>query len=395
MLNVSRSRVALSVIVATTLGLSTAAVAQDSSSGRSQKEDSVKAQASDVGLVAEQYGWKIDDAARHLDAQQSFGRLIDRLAREHGDVYAGAEFAEKPGGAARIMVKGEASDELRVLVKRSGLPIELVEGQRYSATELQERSVELVKVLAERGYDEVGAAVLPSGLIQVAVDDDLSRAKDLPERLVDGVEIAQSPERMIQNEVVEGGVQVYATGGGSCTSGFSVRSLSSGATGVSTAGHCTGINRYSLPGPNNDPTLFHQGEHLGIFGDVEWKTTTDVEIARYWASPTDNRPVNIVWPSNGYATNMVTCVHSRVNGNRSCDRIYSTFVISFSGGSLIASLIATDNDNTSPGDSGGPWSFGTIADGGHRGDQWIWFGTRNVFTKAALFPAALGVEVMT
>ena len=84
-----------------------------------------------------------------------------------------------------------------------------------------------------------------------------------------------------------------------------------------------------------------------------------------------------------------------MNGTRTCDQIYSTFVVSFSGGTMIASLIATDNDNTSPGDSGGPWSFGTIADGGHRGDQWIWFGWRNIFSRAALFPAALGVEVMT
>jgi hypothetical protein len=395
MLNVSRSRVVLSVIVATTLGLSTAAGAQDRSSNQGREEESAKADTTDLELLAEQFGWGVEDASRHVDAQREFGHLIDGIAGKYREQYAGAEFAEKPGGTSQIMVKGEAPDDLRQMVKREELPVELVEGKRYSLAELEERSVEVVKALAERGYDEVGAAVLPSGLIQVAVEGDPSRAKDLPERLVDGVEIVQSPERMIRNEVVEGGVRVYATGGGSCTSGFSVRSLSTGATGVSTAGHCTGINRYSLPGPNNDPSLFHQGQHLGIFGDVEWKTSTDVEIARYWASPTDNRPVNIVWPSNGYATNMVTCVHSRVNGTRSCDQIYSTFVISFSGGSLIASLIATDNDSTSPGDSGGPWSFGTIADGGHRGDQWIWFGTRNVFTKAGLFPAALGVAVMT
>ena len=87
-------------------------------------------------------------------------------------------------------------------------------------------------------------------------------------------------------------------------------------------------------------------------------------------------------------------IHQSTRSDYPCDQIYSTFVVSWSNWSLVANLIATNNDNTSPGDSGGPWSFGTIADGGHRGDQWIWFGTRNIFTRAALFPTALGVAVM-
>ena len=99
----------------------------------------------------------------------------------------------------------------------------------------------------------------------------------------------------------------------------------------------------------------------------------------------------IVWPSNGYAENMITCVFSRMQGTRSCDQIYSTSVSSNGAGNLIA----TDDDSTVGGDSGGPWSFNTIADGIHKGDKWIWFGTRNVFSRAGNLPAALGVEVMT
>ena len=39
--------------------------------------------------------------------------------------------------------------------------------------------------------------------------------------------------------------------------------------------------------------------------------------------------------------------------------------------------------------------LGTEATGSHRGDQWIWFSYRNVFSVADLFPAALGVTVQT
>ena len=53
------------------------------------------------------------------------------------------------------------------------------------------------------------------------------------------------------------------------------------------------------------------------------------------------------------------------------------------------------NDHTIAGDSGGTWSFGTTAAGIHQGDIWLPFKRRNVFTPAALLPAALGVAVRT
>ena len=383
----------LLILAAATIGVSTVASAEDRPAPSPARPDDIaQSDGNDVELIAKQFGWDVDATAHHLEAQHAFGQLINTLSLEYKDAYAGAAFAPVPDDRSQIMLKGEAPDGVRELVEKSGLPVEVVDGLKYSEQELQQRTTDIVRGLGRLGYSEVGAAVLPTGQIQVAVNADPSAAQKLGPELLDGVEITQSPDRMIQNEVIEGGVMVYATTGGSCTSGFSVRSLTTGVTGVSTAAHCSGINRYSAPGP--DPSLSFRGEHLGWFGDVEWNSSPDVEIARYWAGPGDNRPVTMVWPSNGYATNMVTCVHSRVNAVRSCDQIYSTFVVSWSNWSLVANLIATNNDNTSPGDSGGPWSFGTIADGGHRGDQWIWFGVRNIFTRAALFPTALGVAVM-
>jgi hypothetical protein len=54
-----------------------------------------------------------------------------------------------------------------------------------------------------------------------------------------------------------------------------------------------------------------------------------------------------------------------------------------------------DEDNTVGGDSGGPWSYSTEAAGIHKGDKWIWFGTRNTFTKASRLDEALGVRIRT
>ncbi|MEL6893992.1 MAG: hypothetical protein AAFP84_20550, partial [Actinomycetota bacterium] len=255
-----------------------------------------------------------------------------------------------------------------------------------------ERVAQLTKILGEQ-HREISTAVLPTGEIQIAVAGELKIDDELPEGLVEGVKIVEGPERLTNDEALEGGVQVYATGGGQCTSGFSVRSIFTGTEGISTAAHCFGINRFSQAGP--DPVLVHAGEHNGAFGDMEWKTSAEDAVDNYWAGPGDYRDVGSVWGAGSFATNMVTCVHSRMQAQRSCDQIYSTSVSSTVNGITASNLVATDNDNTVGGDSGGPWSYGSIADGIHKGDKWIWFGTRNVFSKADLLPAALGVAVMT
>lgn len=356
--------------------------------------DQKAAAAEDVKIIAKTFGWDPNETAAHMEGQLVFGELINQASIELREVYGGAVYGEKPGEPAQIMVKGEAPQVLRLWAEKSGLKIELVEGMKYSEEELVKRSDALVDLLGE-SHDEVTSAVLPSGEIQVAVSGKLDPRVKIPEELLDGVSIVAGPEDLANPEAdIIGGVQVYGASG-QCTSGFSVRSNSTGTEGVSTAGHCFGINRFSAPG--TDPTLFHQGEHKGTWGDVEWKTAPGHNVLDdFQASPTSYRDVSTVWPAGGYAVNMVTCVHSRMQSTRTCDQIYSTNTsVKYSGEPRMSNMVATDNDNTVPGDSGTNWSYSTIADGIHSGDKWIWFGTRNVFSKAGNMPNALGVSVMT
>ena len=387
----SRQRRRLAIGLVSLAAVTGAVVNADAVGARDKAADTEESTKADVELIAETFGWKVGDTADHMQAQAGFGELINTVSSKYGESFAGAAFAEEPGAASQLFVKGDVPRDVAALVDRSGLKIEIIDGQKYSERELDERAGALTKLLAEV-HPEVSAAVMADGQILLAVPGELKA--ELPKDLLDGVKIAEGPERLSNLEVdIEGGRRVYATSGGSCTSGFSVRRISDGTTGIATAAHCTGINRIAVPGP--DVALSHRAEHLGFFGDVEWKTSAEPEVDNYWASPTQLRDVSMVWPAGSFATNMVTCVHSRVQGTRSCDRIYSTSVSSTVNGRTASNLVATDNDNTVPGDSGGPWSFSTIADGIHRGDKWIWFGTRNVFSKADLLPAALGVEVMT
>ena len=58
-------------------------------------------------------------------------------------------------------------------------------------------------------------------------------------------------------------------------------------------------------------------------------------------------------------------------------------------------LVAMDNNDGIGGDSGGPWSWGTMAVGIVKGYKTIWFGKRSTFTKATRFDDGLGVWVKT
>jgi streptogrisin C len=385
-----RAILALAAIGTITTGITATStvVGAQAGDGRLGNTKPASVDDADVQLAAKQFGWDIAATAAHLNAQASFGLMIDTVATKFPKSYAGAVFAEVPGAPSQVMIKGDLPADVARIIESSGLKVEVVSGMEFSSLDQQQRSAEIIKLLGAAGYKEVGTAVLADGQIQVAVSGTPKTRVELPPHLTEGVEIVEAPDGVVTDEAAMGGQQVFG-GGAQCTSGFSVRRISDGTTGVSTAAHCTGMNTIVTPSGNR--SMSFRNEHNGAFGDMEWHTTVDTEIDNYMASPTDERDVSMVWPSNGYAENMVTCVFSRMQGTRSCDQIYSTSVSSLGS----SNLIATDNDSTVGGDSGGPWSFNSIADGIHKGDKWIWFGTRNVFSRAGNLPAALGVAVMT
>ena len=344
----------------------------------------------DAQIIAEQLGWSLIEATEHMKVQDEFGFLISELAVEFKDSYAGGELTRDPGGPSTVRFKGPVPEGAVQQIEDSGLPVEIIDNQPFSEIELHDRTIEVVRVIADQGFEEIGGAVLADGLIDITVRG--QEEPKLPDELAEGVRISLFQEPIVSLEHTRGGALVR--GSGSCTSGFTVRSLTTGVTGVTTAGHCTAINTYTQPLDGVTYSLFHQSQHLGLSGDVEWKTSPHIEPAEYFATSTQIRNVDSVESNSSFANNNIYCVYGRASNNRRCDRVYSTFVVSFGPGfNLIGGLVAMDNDNTIPGDSGGPWSFGTEAAGTHRGDQWIWFGTRNIFSKAALLPSALGVAV--
>lgn len=379
---------------------STGAQAADDPEPAGEVHDRAASEAIDIAIIAKKKGWTVPDTQRRMNEQRKFGELQDQIEAQFPTEFSGAEFAKTPGGKSFLRFRGVVPDAAKSLAAQSGLNVELTGGRVFSAKELQERSIAAVQYFAAAGYRQVGSAVLPNGSIEVVVTGKPRAGVELPPALAKGMVVRFVERDVVVNEHTYGGAYIHGSSG-QCTTGFSVRSLTTGITGVTTAAHCSGMNHYHQPQSTITYDTQWEAQHEGGNGDVEWHSTPATstqgdhfDLAEYYADPSDRREVNSVETSA--AVNNTYCVYSRMQGTRSCDDVYSTFVNSFSfSGGLVSNLVAMDDDNTVGGDSGGPWSYGTEAVGGHRGDQWIWFGTRNVWSRAWLFDSAIDVEVLT
>ena len=379
----------------------------------------------DSQLVSRKFGWDFQETREHMRNQEKFGRLVSQLVEKGPDVFAGSAMARNPGDEATIWIKGDALPDIKEMaegfMQENKLRVRIVDGMRFSELDQEKRMDQIENALEKRGFYGVGAVMRPGDVLQISMlasdrfpvtpppkdrsvlrlDRDFldpAAEKLLPEGMDKrGIYFTFTNQPIDVDEHARGGRQVYS-GTSQCTSGFSVERISDERNGIATAAHCTGMSNFNAESPESDFDLFHRGEHCGSHGDVEWKSSNHFELAEYWASPSDRRDVNSreTW----YSVNNVYCVFSRMTGTRSCDRVYSTSVTQkgSSGacnGVKAKRLVAMDEDNTVGGDSGGPWSYSTEAAGIHKGDKWIWFGTRNTFTKASRLDEALGVRIRT
>lgn len=343
----------------------------------------------DTRQIADQFGWTVDETVDHLAAHDEFGELIGVLSTDFPDSFSGAEFAREPGEESTIRLRGRMSERMSAIVRRSGIDLRVVEHAPYSESQLQHRADEVVRVLADLGYGEVSAAVMADGEISVAVDGAVPALAELPAELRDGVRLVTGPDVIATADAnVIGGLKV-SSASSQCTAAFTVRSLATEETGIATAAHCGVFLIWTWPVELMAP----QKSHFGAFGDVRWLTTTGDEVPKYKAKPGIVRPVTGVRTT--FFNNGLTCVYSRMTATRTCDHVFSTYAVVWTGSTFLGGLVATDGDHTVGGDSGGPWSRNTTAHGVHHGSVWIFPSERNVFSRAALLPLTLGVEVLT
>jgi hypothetical protein len=358
----------------------------------------------DLELVAKARGWTVEQAAADYATATAFGEFQAMIASKRPEVYAGAALSPTPGAAPTLYVKGKADAELRALVAGAGIPIKVVDKRPHSWLELEDKSIKLNHRLVELGFRDVvtsfdettstveGVATrVPS--IAARADEVLAR---LPADLRTGVRFALTDQDVAADQHAYGGMWVRDDGARECTSGWAVRRIATGTTGVTTAGHCTGINQIEEPNVGVH-ALTHQAEHRGEWGDIEWKTSTHIEPDDFFATATSVRDVASVEPRASITVGESICVYGRSSNSRDCSQtVLRTSISCTNSGVFNNRLVAMNSSRTTiGGDSGGGWSFNFTAYGSVKGTCLVSGTVRNAFSVADLYDEALGVRVRT
>ncbi|WP_100446976.1 chymotrypsin family serine protease [Glycomyces xiaoerkulensis] len=353
----------------------------------------------DLRITAEARGWSFEEAEAQYRVAEAIGEIADEIAPERLDVFVGTALSEKSGGPPTLYIKGEADDYIWRVIEESGLDVIVAEHQPFSFLELEERNQRLNQELIELGYEDLSSGFdITDGRIatELAAQPDLPTDPDeirerLSEEFHKGVDLEVVDRLGNRTEHAYGGSAVYDDGNFECTSGWTVISPE-GVTGVTTAGHCTGINQLYQPNWGFNDLRF-QRQHRGYWGDVEWHIAPyHVEPAEFYAHPNYRRDTLSVEPWWGFSVGESICIFGRSTGSRQCSLdVQNPWWSCTLGGYYTQSLVRMDGDVTIGGDSGGGWSWNNRAYGSHVGDcSW-----QNVFSRADDFDEAIGVTVRT
>jgi streptogrisin C len=361
-------------------------------------QSAAEARKMDLSLVAEARGWSLDEASASLKATEAVGNVAVKLANERPDLFVGSVVSEDPLGSPSLLVKGEADEYVKKLVAEEDVPINVVDGQPFSSVELDEQIQATHKALRSAGYQEitVTADIQRHGKIVATLrarDGLDSRPGDIAKMVLANSHV--NPEVIVSNSSLGhlsapfGGMRVWDAWTPECTSGWSVGLYLFPVwivSGVTTAGHCTGIDGIDEPGIGLRNFPFEE-EHIGAWGDIEYHSASVNAPDDFYATDTDVRDVQSVEPAASISINESVCFYSRLQGTRFCTpRVRYTNVTAF-GASRLVHMTAQVGIG---GDSGGGWSYNNKAYGSLVGNCVVngYFG--DVFSVADYYPSALG-----
>jgi hypothetical protein len=389
---------ALALALATTLASFAPAASAAPADGVLQTP--AEAMAMDLGLVAKAQGWTVAQARAQFDAARAMDRVQEAVAARMPDAYVGGALSARPGDAPSLLIKGGADAFVRETVAAAGIPIRIVDRQPYSYRELEQRSAKAHRSLLALGYREVITAVdIQSASVTASVGrrqglpaSASAMAGALPADLRSGVKVTVVDGSVGGYETAAFGGQRIQSNTSICTSGFSV--TNGVTTGITGAAHCTGMNTVIHGAVSH--SLSFQAEHRGAQGDVEWYTTPVPEPDDFHADSVNIRDVISVEPVNNITVGESVCFYGRSINVRTCTTVNSTnLTLTFTDGVTVSRLVASTDNVSTGGDSGGPWTFNNTAYGVHVGAATIGGARRSLFTPADIIDDAIGMSVRT
>lgn len=377
---------------------SVATASAETTDGEYTVQDSAEAVEQDISLIALGRGVSQEEARDRYASGQTLGDVATHAASEWPDQFVGSSVSPSDGGGPTVYIKGLPDPRLLVVAVEAG--VRVVGDQPYSFNELEDRKIVVHRALEALGYkfattsfDIVDGRWIDAHVAGTPHLTESEILAGIPEELRRDVRLTMSDEASgWQDLQAFGGMRLRANGSPVCTSGWSVRNVSTGETGVTGAGHCNGVDEIRHPG-HGLHALSYRRQHRGEWGDIEWYAGSVFEPDDFYADAATIRDVAGVEPRSSISVGESVCFYGRSSNDRDCSlQVYRPSVACTISGVYNDRLVMMDGRGVAAGgDSGGGFSFGEIAYGSVKGfcDPTGWL----TFSVADLYDEALNVRV--
>lgn len=297
----------------------------------------------DAAAYAKEFGVDLAEATSRLTAQGEYGKLVERLAEQYPDTFAGSDIDHGAKFGLTLHFKGDkAAAAVKAAIGSAGLSrpsVRLNTTARLNAAEAR-ALVEKIEVPAELAghVDGIGYNVSDGTLTL-----DVGPGVQQPARMTavnDAVRASAAslgigaPAVAIRSNAA--GASDGHSGGlhlSTCTSGFAVSV--GGTQGLLTAGHCGNTQSYQNYCCTTWWPIYFQAEARTSTADVQWHTTNIGVYPRFVADNTA-----------AYRTLTSRTLRSSQNGDWVCHRGKTT---GYSCGTVSTITYRPTYDNACPG----------------------------------------------
>lgn len=243
--------------------------------------------ARDAAEYAKAYDVSQPEAERRLTMQVELGDLIGSLQAGNPKTFAGGWIAHEPehevvvaftGPRSRIVGLAEAS-------AASPAPLRVVENSAFSLEGLISASARVSSQLTAVAPDASMLVDIQSNGLRVLAPAPIPDSVRSAVRMTGHVPVAFEVRPAIRDSNVYGGHRLTIQGSfpptTACTTGFTVRNVVTGTTGVVTAGHCTNTLHYWHNG-----TIHYDIDFAGVRHDADqdwqWHFTPVTDSPLFW-----------------------------------------------------------------------------------------------------------------
>lgn len=324
----------------------------------------------DAREYADAMGVSQEEALERLGYQETIGELDAELTRETTNNFGGLYIQHEPEFQVVILLTEGSQSEARSSRSKTGsyisdsdLPSELITIQeaKYTLEELK-RFQDIIQQ-ANTSQDipvETSVNVYKNTVDVFTVEDNLRRNKTsvaIPSNAVpsDVANIVAVESLSRPAADIFGGKHLST-----CTAGFSVVA-DDGTRGVTTAAHCPDSQSFE------GTSLPMEDEKWETQYDIQWHTTPGFDVKNKAYDGRNNREITSSASTNSHSIGKWVCKYGKTTGY-GCGQIKSnthnpTYCnISNSTASFVR-VKRFRTDLSSPGDSGGPWMYGSHAYG--------------------------------